>query len=620
MITKNVGGKRIMESLEALLTPPQDIEQENANIDGKTPLAKLQRIAGEAARQMMRQHLEADVLQALDDNILYIHDADYYVTGTTTCAQIPLGQLLSNGFQTTHGSIRPAQDIRSALALAAIIVQANQNMQHGGQAFATFDDDIAPFVEKTYQRECIKLHDLVPHWKRRKRERRAWQETYEKTFQACEAFIHNTNSMHSRGGGQVPFLSVNYGTNTTQAGRLFQRALLTATERGLGRGETPIFPIQIFKVKQGINLSPTDPNYDLFQLATRVTGKRLFPNFAFLDAPFNRQEQPGGAEVAYMGCRTRVFEDRGDIPSVTGRGNLSFTSINLVRLALQSQTVDQMFEAVQETTRLACRQLIARYEFQASRTADAFPFLYQHVWKDGEMLKSTDQVGQVLKHGTLAVGFIGLAECLTVLTGNHHGYSELAHQIGIALIQAMRTVIDNYGEMTGLNFSLLATPAEGLSGKFTRRDASDFGEIKGVTDQPYYTNSFHIPVDAPVTIREKIQLEAPFHALCNGGHITYVETDGALAGNPQAIEDIVRLMAEAGIGYGSINHPVDRCLDCRTEQTIEDQCPVCGSRSIERIRRITGYLVGTLDRWNEAKRAEEQNRVKHDVTRSFPSS
>ncbi|MBF8153479.1 anaerobic ribonucleoside triphosphate reductase [Exiguobacterium sp. TBG-PICH-001] len=609
-----------MESLEALLTPPQDIEQENANIDGKTPLAKLQRIAGEAARQMMRQHLEADVLQALDDNILYIHDADYYVTGTTTCAQIPLGQLLSNGFQTTHGSIRPAQDIRSALALAAIIVQANQNMQHGGQAFATFDDDLAPFVEKTYQREWTKLHDLVPHWKRRKRERRAWQETYEKTFQACEAFIHNTNSMHSRGGGQVPFLSVNYGTNTTQTGRLFQRALLTATERGLGRGETPIFPIQIFKVKQGVNLSPTDPNYDLFQLATRVTGKRLFPNFAFLDAPFNRQEQPGGAEVAYMGCRTRVFEDRGDIPSVTGRGNLSFTSINLVRLALQCQTVDQMFEAVQETTRLACRQLIARYEFQASQTADAFPFLYQHVWKDGETLKSTDPVGPVLKHGTLAVGFIGLAECLTVLTGSHHGYSELAHRIGLALIQAMRTVVDNYGEMTGLNFSLLATPAEGLSGKFTRRDASDFGEIKGVTDQPYYTNSFHIPVDAPVTIREKIQLEAPFHALCNGGHITYVETDGALAGNPQAIEDIVRLMAEAGIGYGSINHPVDRCLDCRTEQTIEDQCPVCGSKSIERIRRITGYLVGTLDRWNEAKRTEEQNRVKHDATRSFPSS
>ena len=609
-----------MESLEALLTPPQEIEQENANIDGKTPLAKLQRIAGEAARQMMRRHLEADVLQALDDNILYIHDADYYVTGTTTCAQIPLGQLLSNGFQTTHGSIRPAQDIRSALALAAIIVQANQNMQHGGQAFATFDDDLAPFVEKTYQREWTKLNDLVPHWKRCKRERHAWQETYEKTFQACEAFIHNTNSMHSRGGGQVPFLSVNYGTNTTYAGRLFQRALLTATERGLGKGETPIFPIQIYKVKQGINLSPMDPNYDLFQLATRVTGKRLFPNFAFLDAPFNHQEQPGKAEVAYMGCRTRVFEDRGDIPSVTGRGNLSFTSINLVRLALQSQTVDQMFEVVQDTTRLACRQLIARYEFQASRTADEFPFLYQHVWKDGETLRNTDQVGPVLKHGTLAVGFIGLAECLSVLTGSHHGYSELAHRIGLALIQAMRTVVDNFGEQTGLNFSLLATPAEGLSGKFTRRDVSDFGEIEGVTDRPYYTNSFHIPVDAPVTIREKIQLEAPFHALCNGGHITYVETDGALAGNPEAIEDIVRLMAEAGIGYGSINHPVDRCLDCRTEQTIEDQCPVCGSGSIERIRRITGYLVGTLDRWNEAKRAEEQNRVKHDATRSLASS
>ncbi|KOP28773.1 ribonucleoside-triphosphate reductase [Exiguobacterium sp. BMC-KP] len=609
-----------MESLETLLTPTRDIEQENANIDGKTPLAKLQRIAGEAARQMMRRQLEPEVLQAIDDNILYIHDADYYVTGTTTCAQIPLGQLLSNGFQTTHGSIRPVQDIRSALALAAIIVQANQNMQHGGQAFATFDDDVALFVEKTYQRELIKLKELVPQWKRQKREQRAWQETYEKTFQACEAFIHNMNSMHSRGGGQVPFLSVNYGTNTTRAGRLFQRALLIATERGLGKGETPIFPIQIFKVKQGINLASTDPNYDLFQLATRVTGKRLFPNFAFLDAPFNRQTEVGGPEVAYMGCRTRVFEDRGDAPSVTGRGNLSFTSINLVRLALQSKTVDQMFEAVQETTKIACRQLLTRYELQASRTADEFPFLYQHVWKEGETLRGEDNVGPVLRHGTLAVGFIGLAECLTVLTGSHHGHSELAHRIGVALIQAMRTVVDNYGERTGLNFSLLATPAEGLSGKFTRRDLIDYGEIEGVTDQLYYTNSFHIPVDAPVTIREKIQLEAPFHALCNGGHITYVETDGALAGNPQAIEDIVRMMAKAGIGYGSINHPVDRCLDCRTEQTIEEQCPVCGSTSIERIRRITGYLVGTLDRWNEAKRAEEQNRVKHDVTRPLPST
>ena len=609
-----------MESLEALLAPVQEVEQENANIDGKTPLAKLQRIAGEVARQMMRQQLEPDVLQALDDNILYIHDADYYMTGTTTCAQIPLGHLLSNGFQTTHGSIRPAQDIRSALAVAAIIVQANQNMQHGGQGFAAFDDDLAPFVEKTYHREVAKLDELVPDWTRQKRERRAWKETYEKTFQACEAFIHNTNSMHSRGGGQVPFLSVNYGTNTTRAGRLFQRALLLATEQGLGKGETPIFPIQIFKVKQGINLSPNDPNYDLFQLATRVTGKRLFPNFAFLDAPFNRQMETGGPEVAYMGCRTRVFEDQGSVPSVTGRGNLSFTSINLVRLALQSQTVDQMFEAVQETTKLACRQLLSRYEFQANRTADEFPFLYQHVWKEGETLRGGDHVGSVLRHGTLAVGFIGLAECLTVLTGSHHGQSELAHRIGVALIQAMRTVVDHYGEQTNLNFSLLATPAEGLSGKFTRRDTMDYGMMEGVTDQLYYTNSFHVPVDATVTIREKIRLEAPFHALCNGGHITYVETDGALAGNPQAIEDIVRLMAEAGIGYGSINHPVDRCLECRTEQTIEEQCPVCGSRSIERIRRITGYLVGTLERWNDAKRAEEKNRVKHDATRPVPAT
>ena len=595
--------------------PSTDEMQENANVDGKSPLGKLNRLAGVAAKQMMQDMLlSTEAKQALAENIIYVHDADYYVTGTTTCVQLPLGRLLTDGFTMTHGSIRPAQDIRSALALAAIIMQANQNMQHGGQSYPMFDYDLAPFVEKTFQRQLKKIRELVPKWSNRRKRAYAMSETYELTYQACEAFIHNTNSMHSRGGGQVPFISINYGTDTSTFGRLLIRALLEATRAGLGKGETPIFPIQIFKVKTGVNFQSEDPNYDLFQLATEVTGKRLFPNFAFLDAPFNQSTGTPDEEVAYMGCRTRVLENRQGRASVVGRGNLSFTSLNLVRLALMTQSLDRMFEAVSAYTAVICEQLLERYHYQGNRTADEFTFLYRHIWRDGQMLAESDRVEPVLRQGTLSVGFIGLAEALIVLTGQHHGESKLAHEIGQALIRLMRTVVDQYGEKTGLNFSLLATPAEGLSGKFTTVDAERFGVMERVTDKPYYTNSFHLPVDTTVTIREKIRLEAPFHALCNGGHITYVETDGALAENPKAIEDIVRLMAEAGIGYGSINHPIDRCLTCRTEQTIETSCPVCGGTEIERIRRITGYLVGTMDRWNPAKRAEERDRVKHATT------
>ena len=593
--------------------PSTDEMQENANVDGKSPLGKLNRLAGVAAKQMMQDMLlSTEAKQALAENIIYIHDADYYVTGTTTCVQLPLGRLLQDGFTMAHGSIRPAQDIRSALALAAIIMQANQNMQHGGQSYPMFDFDLAPFVEKTFQRQLKKIHDVVPKWSNRRKRAYAMSETYEMTYQACEAFIHNTNSMHSRGGGQVPFISINYGTDTSMFGRMLIRALLEATRAGLGKGETPIFPIQIFKIKAGVTLNATDPNYDLFQLAAEVTGKRLFPNFAFLDAPFNQsaEDTPDG-EVAYMGCRTRVLENRQGRASVVGRGNLSFTSLNLVRLALMTQSLDRMFEAVTTYTTLICEQLLERYHYQANRTADEFTFLYRHIWRGGETLAGSDRVEPVLRQGTLSVGFIGLAEALIVLTGQHHGESELAHGIGQALIRLIRTIADQYGEKTGLNFSVLATPAEGLSGKFTVADKEQFGVIERVTDKPYYTNSFHLPVGTNVTIREKIRLEAPFHALCNGGHITYVETDGALAENPEAIEDIVRLMAESGIGYGSINHPIDRCLTCRTEQTMEQACPVCGGEEIERIRRITGYLVGTMDRWNPAKRAEEQDRVKH---------
>lgn len=604
------------ESLyQQIILEPDASAQENANVDGRTPLAKLNRIASVVSKEMMHEQLlTPEIKEALDEQLIYIHDADYYVTGTTTCAQIPLARLLKDGFHTGHGSIRPPQDIRAALALASIIVQANQNMQHGGQAYATFDHDLAPYVEKTFLREKEKLERLPYAWSEAELESYALKETSRITDQACEAFIHNANSMHSRGGGQVPFVSINYGTDSSKFGRMLIRSLLLATEAGLGKGETPIFPIQIFKVKNGMNFLPEDPNYDLFKLATRVTGKRLFPNFSFLDAPFNRAtDDDPDSEVAYMGCRTRVFSNRHGRSSALGRGNLSFTTVNLVRLALLAEDEFDFLERLEQTTRLACTQLYERYLYQAERTAGEFPFLYRHVWRDGGKLASTDPVKDVLRHGTLAVGFIGLAEALKVLTGFHHGESDVAHETGIAWVQLMRRVVEQYGHVMKMNYSLIATPAEGLSGKFVPFDRERFGLIPFVTDKSYYTNSFHVPVSSRLTIRDKIRREAPFHAICDGGHITYVEVDGALAANPEAIEDIVRLMFDAGIGYGSINHPVDRCLDCATEQTIESVCPVCGGQEIERIRRITGYLVGTMDRWNEAKRMEERDRVTHDA-------
>jgi len=599
---------------QVILEPDSSLAQENANVDGRTPLAKLSRIASVVARGMMRDLLAPEVRTALDEQLIYIHDADYYVTGTTTCAQIPLANLLREGFHTGHGSIRPPQDIRSALALASIIVQANQNMQHGGQAYATFDHDLAPYVEKTFLREKEKLAKLPFAWSDAELESYALKETSRITDQACEAFVHNANSMHSRGGGQVPFVSINYGTDRSKFGRILVRSLLLATEAGLGKGETPIFPIQIFKVKTGVNFLPGDPNYDLFKLAARVTGKRLFPNFAFLDAPFNQAvDDDPASEVAYMGCRTRVFANRHGRTSPSGRGNLSFTTVNLVRLALLAQDETDFLERLEQTTRLACRQLYDRYLHQAERKACEFPFLYRHVWTGGERLSSDDPVQDVLRHGTLAVGFIGLAEALKVMTGFHHGESEASQETGLAWIQLMRRVVEQYGHVMKLNYSLIATPAEGLSGKFVPLDRERFGAIPFITDKSYYTNSFHVPVSSRLTIRDKIRIEAPFHAICDGGHITYVEVDGALAANPEAIEDIVRLMAESGIGYGSINHPVDRCLACATEQTIETSCPICGSEEIERIRRITGYLVGTMERWNDAKRMEERDRVTHDA-------
>ncbi|TCI24988.1 anaerobic ribonucleoside triphosphate reductase [Exiguobacterium sp. SH3S2] len=601
---------------DVCVLPDQDLIQENANVDGKSPLGKLARLSSEVSKQLSTTYLLSERSRlAIRDNYLYVHDADYYVTGSTTCCQIPLGELLANGFHTGHGTIRPPQDIRSALALASIILQANQNMQHGGQAFPMFDVDLAPYVEKTYERQLERLNGLPIELTVEQKQQIAEAETVSATYQACEAFIHNANSMHSRGGGQVPFVSINYGTDTSRWGRVFIRELLKATERGLGNGETPIFPIQIFKVKEGVNFNDGDPNVDLFRHACRVTGKRLFPNFSFVDAPFNLQYYDGthASEVAYMGCRTRVMGNRHGAETSIGRGNLSFSTLNLVKMALVSSDIESFYKTLDGFVDIAIEQLLERFDYQCKRHADEFRFLYaQHVWRGSETLLPESELRDVLKQGTLSLGFIGLAEALRVLVGGTHVESREAERLGLDIVTHLANRMRQAADDHDLNFSLLATPAEGLSGKFVLNDQHDFGMIAGVTDRAFYTNSFHVPVYQHVSIRDKVRIEAPYHALCDAGHITYVEVDGSLAHNPEAVESIVRLMRAHDVGYGSINHPVDRCGSCGLEGIIDESCPTCGERDqIERIRRITGYLVGTMDRWNSAKREEERARVKH---------
>lgn len=448
-------------------------------------------------------------------------------------------------------------------------------------------------------------------------EKLAWKETERDTYQACEAFIHNANSMHSRGGGQVPFISINYGTDTSKEGRMLIRQLLLATQAGLGKGETPIFPIQVFKLKKGINFDANDLNYDLYRLALETTAKRLFPNFAFLNAPFNAAFYDGRpeSEACYMGCRTRVMSNIHGEENAVGRGNISFTSLNLVKLALSSESTEHFFGLLNQYIDLAIQQLLERFHYQASKCARDFQFLYsQGIWRGGEKLQPSERVKEIIKHGTLSVGFIGLAECLTALIGKHHGESEEAKELGLNIVRFMREKMDKATEMHQLNFSLLATPAEGLSGKFTKRDRKKFGVISGVTNRSFYTNSFHVPVYYPLQAIEKIRREAPFHELCNAGHITYIELDGTAVHNIEALHQLINAMAHYGIGYGSINHPVDRCTCCGYNSIIERECPVCGNddeEKIERIRRITGYLVGDMTKWNSAKRSEEAERVKH---------
>lgn len=653
-----------------------DIKRENANIDGDTAMGTMLKYGSEGAKQFNKLFvLKPEHSEAHDNGDIHIHDLDF-LTLTETCCQIDLIKLFKDGFCTGHGFLREPNDISSYSALAAIAIQSNQNDQHGGQSVPNFEYAMAIGVRKTYaklyKKNMIKALDMagidnadelcenvynelngagitpklndeeyIVAEKARLSEvidvaiiskaqkfavKYAEKECDRATYQAMEAFVHNLNTMHSRAGAQIPFSSINYGLDTSPEGRMVIKNILLATESGLGNGETAIFPIHIFKVKDGINFNPGEPNYDLYKLAIKVSAARLFPNFSFIDAPFNLQYYKEGdynTEIAYMGCRTRVASNTYDKSReiVTGRGNLSFTSINLPRLAIEAKgDIDKFFSQLDKMLRLVCDQLMDRYRIQARKKVKNYPFLMgQGVWIDSEKLDFEDEIGEVLKHGTLTVGFIGLAECLKALIGVHHGESEEAQELGLKIIGYMRDYTDKEAESTGFNYSLIATPAEGLSGRFVRIDAAKYGKIEGITDRDYYTNSFHIPVYFPISAMKKIKLEAPYHALTNGGHISYVEMDGDPSKNLEAFERVVRYMKECGIGYGSINHPVDRDPICGYSGVINNECPRChrkedeGDIGFERIRRITGYLVGTVDRFNNAKRAEEKDRVKHNV-------
>lgn len=649
-----------------------DLKRENANINSDTPMGSMLKYGSEGAKEFFKGFvLNPRHLRAHESGLIHIHDLDF-LTLTLTCCQIDLTKLFKNGFTTGHGSIREPKDIKTYAALACIAIQSNQNDQHGGQSVFKFDYDMANGVIKTYFRHFknnltkglelsgnginveqvfknildktgIKprllndsinkplINELSELTTLSNDEllniikfttKHAHDETVRDTHQAMESLIHNLNTMHSRAGAQVPFSSINYGTDTSNEGRLVIEQLLLATQRGLGTGETPIFPIQIFKVKEGVNFNPEDPNYDLFKLAIETSAKRLFPNFSFIDAKFNKayyKPNKPETEVAYMGCRTRVmansYDDTQEI--VAGRGNLSFTSINLPRIAIQTQDLDKFYEKLNDTLELVVEQLLERFEIQKKRHVYNFPFLMgEGVWIGSDKLSKHDTIEEVIKHGTLTAGFIGLAEALKSLTGYHHAESKASQKLGLEIIKYMRDFMDKKAEEYKLNFSLIATPAEGLSGRFVKIDKEQFGVIEGVTDREYYTNSFHVPVYYPITAFDKISIEAPYHELTNGGHISYVELDGDPLKNLEAFESIIRHMHKTGIGYGSVNHPVDYDPVCKYVGVINDQCPKCGrfetkEQPFDRIRRITGYLVGTLDRFNDAKRAEVSERMKH---------
>ena len=628
---------KTIESLGLKSSFEDNSKRENANVNGDTAMGTMLQYGSTISKEFSKAYLMKKKYSELhDEGYIHIHDLDFYAMGTTTCNQLDLEKLFKTGFSTGHGHIRPPKDIMSYAALAAIVIQANQNDQHGGQAIPAFDYYLAPGVLMTFKKQLkqtisefidlmgfsnylnmntivkeidkittitidkntfekfIKDNEVLDRLFSMAIEK-AYMKTNRITYQAMEGFIHNLNTMHSRAGAQVPFSSINFGTDTTAEGRMVIKNYLYALDSGLGRGETPIFPISIFKVKEGINFNKEDPNYDLFRLSCEVSAKRLFPNFSFIDSKFNKEYYKEGdykTEVGYMGCRTRVMANVAD-PSkaiTPGRGNLSFTSINLVRLGIKHGIVNGetdlkgFYQELKELLEDVKDQLLERYQYQCEKRVYNFPFLMgQGIWLDSEKLKPTDKVRRVLKHGTLSIGFIGLAECLKALIGKHHGESEEAEKLGREIISFMRKQIDEYANSYTLNFSLIATPAEGLSGRFTKIDRAIYGKLKGITDREYYTNSFHVPVYYNTSIKHKIEVEAPYHALTNGGHISYIELDGDTSANVDAFEKVVRLMKEYEIGYGAINHPVDRDPVCGYVGVINDTCPRCGRKDEEAI-------------------------------------
>lgn len=678
---------RLMKSIEEITfedADNADIKRENANINGNTAMGTMLQYGSTVSKEFCKTYsLKPEHAFAHDNGDIHIHDMDFFNMGTLTCCQIDVRKLFKGGFSTGHGFLREPNDIISYGALAAIAIQSDQNDQHGGQSIPFFDYGLAEGVYKTFKKFYIgniskslklfkglddesKIKDIVnkteeetsrkvglsrdevylkSEYKNLMKEldidtelakrtqefayEESIKETDKRTYQSMEAFIHNLNTMHSRAGAQVPFSSVNFGTDVSEEGRMVTKNLLLSLEKGLGNGETPIFPILIFKVKEGVSLNPEDPNYDLFKLACRVSAKRLFPNFSFLDAPYNAKYYKEGdpdTEATYMGCRTRVVSNVCGPETVSGRGNLSFSTINLPRLGIKhgvvkggSTDIDGFFKDLDKKIDLLIDQLLERMQVQGNKRMKNFPFLMgQGVWLDSEKLDPEDKLNEIIKQGTLTIGFIGLAECLVGLIGQHHGESKEAQDLGIKIISHMRKRMDDAAEQYKLNFSLIATPAEGLSGRFTSIDKKAYGEIKGITDRDYYTNSFHVPVYYNMSAFDKIAKEAPYHELTNAGHITYVELDGDTSNNLEAFETIIRAMRDMGIGYGSINHPVDRDPVCGFSGVIPGNiCPVCGRDEndspvkFDRIRRITGYLVGTVDRFNNAKKAEVMDRVKH---------
>ena len=636
--------------LEIINIKNNDVTRENANMNADTPAGMMMKFASETTKPLVDDYLlSEDARDAVKNNYLHIHDKDYYPTKSLTCIQHPLDRILKYGFQAGHGESRPAKRIETASILGCISMETVQNEMHGGQAIPAFDFYLAPFVRASYIEEVKVLEDLnaedyselynapiddylnIPLAGFEGRERikqHAINKTVGRVHQAMEAFIHNMNTIHSRGGNQVVFSSINYGTDTSAEGRCVIREILKSTYEGVGNGETAIFPIQIWKKKRGISYLPTDRNYDLYQYACKVTARRFFPNFINLDTPFNQNENWKADdperfkwECATMGCRTRVFENRFGPKTSIGRGNLSFSTINIVKLAIEcmgieneEERIDAFFAKLDNLLLITAQQLHDRFEFQKTAFAKQFPLLMKGLWLGSENLKPNDTIASVINQGTLGIGFIGLAECLVALVGKHHGESEKAQKLGLKIVSYMRDRANEYSEQYQHNYSILGTPAEGLSGRFTKNDRKKFGSLPGITDREYYTNSNHVPVYYHCTALHKAQVEAPYHDPTRGGHIFYVEIDGDATHNPEAVMRIVDMMDKYNIGYGSVNHTRNRCMDCGYENADKhlEVCPKCGSTNIDRLQRITGYLVGTTDRWNKAKLSELNDRVIHD--------